>query len=60
MAAVAFSSGQKIKFPSPHDNIIAYFEYIRYEKGEPIIGYSNDDLELKEMRGYHLFDIQHA
>jgi len=56
----AFKPGQKFKFPPPNDHIIAYFESIRYENGEPIIGYYDDNDEYSEMKGYDLHEIDHV
>jgi len=58
--ASAFRPGQKIKFPFPFNHIDAYFESIRFENGEPIIGYRDENGEYSEMVGLDLSEISHA
>ena len=60
MSAIAFKPGQKIKFPPPFDEIIAYFQSIRYETGTPIIGYLDENDEYAEMKGFDLLDCSHG
>lgn len=55
---IAFKSGQRIKFPN--NDIVAYFDSITYENGEPIIYYYDEDDQLKTMRGVDLEDCKHC
>ena len=60
MNAAAFRPGQKIRFPEPFQDLIAFFEKIWFESGVPVIVYRDENDQIKEMKGYDLFDISHA
>ena len=59
-SAVAFTTGQKFKFPYPLDYIDAWFHSFRYEDGRSVVGYMDSENQYKEMWGYDLFDLTHA
>lgn len=60
MNAAAFKPGQKIRFPEPFDGVVAYFERIYFDSGIPVIVYRDESGDLKQIKGYDLFDISHA
>lgn len=56
---IAFKPGQRIKFPPPHDDIVAYFDSITYENGEPIIYYYDENDVYSVLQGIDLSDCKH-
>ena len=56
--AIAFSSGQRFKFPDD-DNVFTFIS-IRFEYNDPIISYANENGEECEARGFYLSDLTHA
>lgn len=58
--AISFKAGQKITFPAPFDNIIAYFNSIEFEKDTPIISYFDENDNLCHLKGYDLLDCTHG
>ena len=59
MSAVGFRPGQRIKFPYPFDNLIAYLVSVRYENRIPIIGYRDGNGSYGEIRNIDLLDCTH-
>lgn len=58
MAAIAFSPGQKFRFPN--DNSVYTFIEIRFGDNEPIISYANEQEEECEAHGFYLSDLTPA
>jgi hypothetical protein len=59
MSAIGFRPGQRIKFPYPFDNLIAYLVSVRYENRIPIIGYRDGNGGYGEIRNIDLLDCTH-
>ena len=56
--AKAFKAGQRFKFPN--DEAVYTFVSIRFDKGEPVIKYENDEGKELDAHGFDLLDLIHA
>lgn len=59
MAAIAFRSGQKFRFPDD-DNVYTFISISFDGHGQPVITYADENEEEHESDGYFLSDLVHA